>query len=59
MKYALLLLFLGGCGYYIPGFGTAGEVFYLSEDDPNIVYHCWIDEENNRPERWCEKEEGF
>ncbi len=58
MKYILLLLFLGGCSY-VSGSVTAGEVFYLSEDDSNVVYHCWIDKENDHPKRWCEKEEGF
>ena len=59
MKHVLLLLLLGGCGYYAPGLVTDGEIFYLSEDDPNIVYHCWIDWEDDHPVRWCVKEEGF
>ncbi len=58
MKYIFLLLFLGGCGY-TPGLQTDGETFYLIEDDPNIVWHCWIDRDRDHPRRFCEKEEGF
>lgn len=59
MRYVFLLLLVGGCGYIDAGIVTAGSVFYFLEDDPNTVYHCWIDRSQDRPERWCEKEEGF
>ena len=59
MRYVIVFLLLSGCGYIDTGLSAAGNVFYFLEDDPDAVYHCWIDRSQDRPERWCEKEEGF
>lgn len=58
MRFVFLLIFLSGCGY-IPGWGNNTDTFWFHEDSMEIIWHCWIDDSNGRPERYCQKEEGF
>lgn len=55
MKYLALILILSGCS---SGAYYGGESFFFIEGE-NKVLHCWVEKEDNRTNRYCQKEEGF
>ncbi len=56
MRFIFILIFLSGCGYVS---GSGSNTFWFHKDNMEVIWHCWIDDSNDRPERYCQKEEGF